>query len=58
MNLKLLTCSRNLIFRFPIEHFGKLMGLMNLIAAGVQFMQFPLLMWAEDDSFSKVIPEV
>ena len=37
-----------------MQYFGKLLGLMQITGATVQFLQFPLLIWAEDDSFVKV----
>ena len=44
----------NSFFRFPIPHFGKLVGFMYLIASIVQFLQIPLLMWAENGNFTQV----
>ena len=42
------------IDRFPMEHFGKLMGLMNFAAGVFQLLQFPLLIWAENQTFTQV----
>ncbi len=36
---------------YPIEHHGKLMLLLETVAAIVQFIQIPLLHWAENSSF-------
>ena len=37
-----------------MEHFGKLMGLMNFAAGVFQLLQFPLLIWAENQTFTQV----
>ena len=43
--------------RFPIPHFGKLFGLMMFFGCLVQFVQVPLLQWAERSSFQSVSDE-
>ena len=41
-------------FRFPIQHYGKLFGLMIFLGSTAQFVQVPLLRWAEHSSFQNV----
>ena len=40
--------------RFPVAHFGRLLGIMIVAGSIVQFTQVPLLRWAEKDSFTTV----